>query len=304
MEGGKDADCIIEVWGFQQQGFLGTDRRNCFPARFTELSVLGAGEQRMHELYRFIDTQVQDAAMNMAIDEAVHTHHLRGDVPPTLRVFRWVQPSISLGRFQSLEREIDSDRCRQLGVALVRRPTGGRAVYHRGEFTYSIVTGKRDGVPAGVVAAYAYLAQGLIAALHSLGVPAVLSDERVSKQPSAACFASSTQADLTSGGFKLVGSAQVWKDDALLQQGSLPLDDRASEFFSMLRFPDESAREEALALYREKTSPLHSFIPDASWDDAANAFRSGFSTALQVTFMEVQLSSSEWELAHRLVEEK
>jgi hypothetical protein len=45
MEGGKDADCIIEVWGFQQQGFLGTDSRNCFPARFTELSVLGAGEQ-------------------------------------------------------------------------------------------------------------------------------------------------------------------------------------------------------------------------------------------------------------------
>ena len=73
MEGGKDADCIIEVWGFQQQGFLGTDNRNCFPARFTELSVLGAGERRMHELYRFIDTQVQDASMNMAIDEAVHT---------------------------------------------------------------------------------------------------------------------------------------------------------------------------------------------------------------------------------------
>src|SRR5205085_1285928 len=119
---------------------------------------LGAGEQRMHELYRFIDTQVQDAAMNMAIDEAVHTHHLRGDVPPTLRVFRWEQPSISLGRFQSVEREIESERCRQLGVALVRRPTGGRAVYHRDEFTYSIVIGKRYGVPAGVVAAYTYLA--------------------------------------------------------------------------------------------------------------------------------------------------
>src|SRR5205807_10260619 len=168
-------------------------------------------------------------------------------------------------RFQSIEREIDSDRCRQLGVALVRRPTGGRAVYHRDEFTYSIVTGKRDGIPAGVVAAYAYLAQGLIAALQSLGVPAVLSDERVSKQPSAACFASSTQADLTSGGFKLVGSAQVWKDDALLQQGSLPLDDRSAEFFGMLRFLNQDARQEALTQYREKTTPLHTFVPHASW---------------------------------------
>src|SRR3989441_6833511 len=229
----------------------------------------------MSEPYRFLNTYVQDAAMNMAIDESVLIHHLQGEAPPTLRVFRWSQPSISLGRFQSIEREILSEMCQQQGVALVRRPTGGRAVYHRDEFTYSIVTGKRDGVPAGVVAAYAYLAQGLIAALQSLGVPAILSDERVSKQPSAACFASSTQADLTSGGFKLVGSAQVWKDDALLQQGSLPLDDRAAEFFAMLRYPNEEVREEALALYREKTTPLHAFVPDASWDSVAKAFRGG-----------------------------
>src|SRR5437763_6960154 len=255
-------------------------------------------------VYRFLNTGVLDAATNMAIDEAVLLHHLRGASPPTLRVFRWSVPSISLGRFQSIEREILTDVCHQQGVALVRRPTGGRAVYHRDEFTYSIVIGKRHGVPAGVVAAYAYLAQGLIAALHSLGVPAVLSDERISKHPSAACFASSTQADLTSGGFKLVGSAQVWKDDALLQQGSLPLDDRAAEFFSMLRYPTETAREEALALYQEKTMPLRTFIPTASWEQVAGAFRSGFSRALQGEFAPGELSQSEWELAQQLVEEK
>ncbi len=159
----------------------------------------------MHKQYRFIDTQVQDAAMNMAIDESVLAHHLQGAVPPTLRVFRWSQPSISLGRFQSVEREILSEMCQQRGVALVRRPTGGRAVYHRDEFTYSIVISKRYGVPPGVVAAYAHLARGLLTALVNLGVQAELSDERVSKHPSAACFASSTQADLTSGGFKLIG---------------------------------------------------------------------------------------------------
>src|SRR5947209_9696650 len=258
----------------------------------------------MTEPYRFLNTGIQDAAMNMAIDEATLTHHLQGHAPPTLRVFRWSQPSISLGRLQSIEREILSDICQQQGVALVRRPTGGRAVYHRDEFTYSIVIGKRFGVPSGIVAAYAYLAQGLLAALNALGVRAELSDERVSKQPSAACFASTTQADLTSGGFKLVGSAQVWKDDALLQQGSLPLDDRASEFFSMLRYPDESACEEALAVYREKTTPLHTFVPAASWEQVAGAFRSGFSTALRAEFVPGALSQSEWELAQQLVEEK
>src|SRR5579863_4031704 len=258
----------------------------------------------MHESYRFLETGIQDAALNMAIDEAVLTHHLRGEAPPTLRVFRWRQPSISLGRFQSVEREIISERCQELGVALVRRPTGGRAVYHRDEFTYSIVIGKRYGVPSGVVAAYAYLAQGLLAAMQRLGVHAELSDERVSKHPSAACFASSTQADLTSGGYKLVGSAQVWKDDALLQQGSLPLDDRAAEFFSMLRFPSEETRAEALALYQEKTTPLHTFAPMVSWEDVAEAFRTGFSAALQDEFVPDTLSQSEWEMAHQLVEEK
>jgi len=258
----------------------------------------------MSEQYRFLNTHVQDAAMNMAIDESVLVHHLKGESPPTLRVFRWSQPSISLGRFQSVEREIVSELCQQRGVALVRRPTGGRAVYHLDEFTYSIVSSKRYGVPSGVIAAYAYLAQGLLAALAILGVQAELSDERISKHPSAACFASSTQADLTSGGFKLIGSAQVWKEDALLQQGSLPLDDRAIEFFTMLRFPNEASRDEALAQYDEKTTPLHTFVPGASWNDVADAFRRGFGAALQADFAHSTLSSSEWKLAYQLADEK
>lgn len=254
--------------------------------------------------YRFINTGVQDAALNMAIDEAILMHHIAGTVPPTLRVFRWRYPSISLGRFQHIEREMESTLCSQQGVVLVRRPTGGRAVYHRDEFTYSIVIGKRNGVPSGIVAAYAYLAQALIAALQELGVPAQLSEGRVSKQPSAACFAASTQADLTSAGYKLVGSAQVWKDDSLLQQGSLPLADRAAEFFALLRFPTEEARNQALVLYREKAIPLHAFAPHATWEDVAQAFHHGFSTVLHTQFLPDELSASEWELAHRLAEEK
>src|SRR6266849_7802331 len=132
----------------------------------------------MNTPYRFLNTGIQDAALNMAIDEAVLVHHLSGDAPPTLRVFRWSQPTISLGRFQDVEREILGATCQERGVALVRRPTGGRAVYHLDEFTYSIVIGKRYAVPSGVVAAYAYLAQGLIAALQILGVHAELSNER------------------------------------------------------------------------------------------------------------------------------
>src|SRR5260370_41424012 len=131
---------------------------------------------------------------------------------------------------------------------------------------------KLCGVAYGGGGDYAFLAQGLLAALTFLGVQAELSDGRVNKNPSAACFASSTQADLTCGGFKLIGSAQVWRDDTLLQQGSLPLNDRAAELFSLLRFSSEAARNKALALYSEKTAPLHTFAPYATWDTVASAF--------------------------------
>jgi lipoate-protein ligase A len=255
-------------------------------------------------MIRFIDTQTQDAAFNMAIDESILLHHLRGDVPPTLRVFSWTQTSISLGRFQNVGRELLQEECERAGIALVRRPTGGRAVYHRDEFTYSFVSSKAYGMPSGVVAAYAHLAQGIIAALGSLGVAAELSDGRADKHPSAACFASSTQADLTSGGFKLVGSAQVWKDDALLQQGSLPLEDRAAEFFSLLRFPDEAAREAALASYNEKTTPLRALLPEVTWEAVGAAFQQGFSTALQTKIQPAELTASEWKLAQELVDRK
>ncbi|GHO75448.1 octanoyltransferase LipM [Ktedonobacter sp. SOSP1-85] len=254
--------------------------------------------------YRFIHTGVQDAALNMAIDEAILLHHIEEKVPPTLRVFQWKQPAISLGRFQNVEREIEQEVCARENVAMVRRPTGGRAVYHRDEFTYSITIGKREGVPSGVVAAYAYLLQGLIQALQHLGLNAIISDERVSKTPSAACFASSTQADLTVDGFKLIGSAQVWKEASLLQQGSLPLGDRAAEFFSLLRFPSEEARSQALAQYNTKTAPLNAFAPQATWDEVAQAFRLGFSSFLEHEFVPGELLPSEWDLARQLVAEK
>ncbi|HEY0753573.1 MAG TPA: lipoate--protein ligase family protein [Ktedonobacteraceae bacterium] len=258
----------------------------------------------MSETYRFIDSGIQDAALNMAIDEAILVRHLQGQVPPTLRVFRWSRPSISLGRFQQVEREILSELCQQQQITLVRRPTGGRAVYHRDEFTYSFVSSKAYGIPSGIVAAYAHLAQSLIAALALLGVPAELSEGRVSKQPSAACFASATQADLTSGGFKLIGSAQVWKEDALLQQGSLPLADRSAEFYSLLSFPDEEARAAALELYREMTTPLRTFVPAITWAEVAQSFQTGFASALQVDFQVTDLSAEEWALARELAHEK
>jgi lipoate-protein ligase A len=248
--------------------------------------------------YRFLDTGVQSAALNMAIDEAILTFHLRGETPPTLRAFAWERPAISLGRFQDVTREILTEQCAEQGVDLVRRPTGGRAVLHVDEFTYSIIISTDYGVPSGVVPAYAWLAQGIIEALEPFGIYSEVSTNRMSKQQTAACFAFSTQADLTSNGRKLVGSAQVWKEQAVLQQGTVPLEERGALLFSLLNYPT------ALGAYREAAASVHTFAPGVTWQQMRDAFAQGFSGALGVLFEPASLTEGEWELARRLAETK
>ncbi len=254
--------------------------------------------------YRFLDTGVQSAALNMAIDEAILTFHLRGETPPTLRAFAWERPAISLGRFQDVEREILTDKAAEQGVDLVRRPTGGRAVLHVDEFTYSVTISTDYGVPSGVVPAYVWLAQGIIAALEPFGIYSEVSTNRMSKQQTAACFAFSTQADLTSNGRKLVGSAQVWKDQAVLQQGTVPLEERGALLFSLLNYPAEAERQIALGAYQEATASVHRFAPGVTWQQMGEAFRRGFSSALGMPFEPAALTEGEWALARRLAETK
>src|SRR5579885_2426562 len=254
--------------------------------------------------YRFLDSGASSAALNMAIDEAIQTFHLRGETPPTLRAFTWERPAISLGRFQDVEREILTEECAARGIDLVRRPTGGRAVLHVDEFTYSVTISTAYGVPSGVVAAYSWLAQGIIAALEEFGIYSEVSTNRVSKQQTAACFAFSTQADLTSNGRKLVGSAQVWKEETVLQQGTVPLEGRGPLLFSLLKYPTEEARQTALAAYQEATTSVRAFAPSATWEEVRDAFVRGFSTALGVPFEPMPLSDGEWNLACVLAKTK
>jgi lipoate-protein ligase A len=154
----------------------------------------------------------------MAVDDAMLEALREGRVPPTLRVYAWQAPTLSLGRAQVLDAELEA-RCMQRGVTVVRRPTGGRAVYPAGDFTYAIAV---EGLPAGVKASYAVLAEGLAEGLAGLGVATTMGE---ASRPgrSAACFASPTAADLKAGAAKLLGSAQVRRAGAVLQHGTLYL---------------------------------------------------------------------------------
>jgi len=162
-------------------------------------------------------------AWNMAVDDAL----LRDPQDCwTLRFYAWNTPTISIGYAQPLQRAVDEQLARRLHIPVVRRPTGGRAVLHADELTYSIAAPADHGALAGgVSASYRRIAAGLQAGLRRLG--AAVEVERTGVTPPSAhrgaCFSARTRYELSVGGRKLVGSAQRRRGGRLLQHGSLLL---------------------------------------------------------------------------------
>ncbi len=166
-----------------------------------------------------IDDGPAEGAWNMALDRAVQLAREAGDVPPTLRLYGWKRPTVTLGRFQSAD-GVDLPFCAEAGIDVVRRFTGGRGVLHDDEVTYSMVASTADGVPRGVAASYRALSAGLVEAYRALGVAAELTPRPRGSGASSACYLHATQADLSLGAAKLSGSAQVWYRETVLQHGS------------------------------------------------------------------------------------
>jgi len=183
------------------------------------------------EVWRYLDSGPQPGALSMATDEAMLEAHLRGETPPSLRVYTWHPRAVSLGRFQDAQASVDLDECRRLGADVVRRPTGGRAILHtEDEVTFSIVVSERRLGTKGVMN---------VAGLRLLGVDARLVERSAAGGPAAAhdpaCFAVKARCDLVVGTEKLLGSAQVHRDGAILQQNSLPLRIRLEDWGRLFR---------------------------------------------------------------------
>lgn len=173
--------------------------------------------------WRLLDTGARDGAWNMAVDVALMARARRTD-ESIFRVYAWDRPTLSFGRHEAACAHYDVAAIREAGVATVRRPTGGRALLHHREVTYSITAPMDAGVPLG--ASVRRFNQMLLRALRQLGVPAVEASETHEMRPEgAACFALPSAGELSLAGRKLVGSAQVRQDGALLQHGSILLDD-------------------------------------------------------------------------------
>lgn len=216
-------------------------------------------------VWRVIVDTAANGPWNMAVDRALLSMHSAGDAPPTLRLYRFSPPTVSLGRFQSLD-DVDAGYCSAHGIGICRRPTGGRGVLHDDELTYSIVAGLRDGIPRGVRDSYRYLSGALATAYRTLGIDAALT-ARDRGRRAGACYLHATGADLSIGAAKLSGSAQMWEHESCLQHGSFVITrdiDREARVF-MLESEDVGALRASTATIADATGrrPGHREIADA-----------------------------------------
>lgn len=180
-------------------------------------------------IWRLLVTEPADGATNMAIDEALWRGRQAATSPPTLRFFAWAPPTVSLGYGQPLDGHVDVAACRRLGVGLVRRPTGGSAIYHDGperELTYSVVASADDigGGARDLTYSYQWIGRALVAGLRSLDAPVEMVGVARGDAPAPAfCFARTGSCEIELAGRKVVGSAQRRYGRCFLQHGSVLL---------------------------------------------------------------------------------
>lgn len=233
----------------------------------------------------------------MAIDEAILHALADGMGCPTLRFYQWYPPCLSLGYNQPCS-DVDIEACARLGYTWVRRPTGGRAILHCDELTYSVIAPENEPrVQGGITESYRRLSQGLLAGLRILGADVFQPQEEkvLNAQQGAACFDTPSNYEITVEGKKLIGSAQVRRRGQVLQHGALPLYGDLDRIFACLRSSAgcRSLRDRAITLEQALGRAV-------SFEEVAQALAQGFSQALNLDLVENTLSEYELRLAEQL----
>jgi lipoate-protein ligase A len=235
-------------------------------------------------MWRFLDTGPATAAENMAKDEDFLRGAGRAETLPVLRFYTWSPPAVSLGRFQDAERSVNAEACRRHGIDIVRRITGGRAVLHKDELTYSIVAPVNYGLfPNDVLGTYKVIATGLLAGLRGLGIDA----EMVSRSgrhagmvksgtQEPACFSSPSWYEILARGRKIIGSAQRRVGGAFLQHGSILIGYDPGLEAEVI---PGGGMQDAVTCMRTELGR------EVRLEDVKMAFREGFSRSLEINYI-------------------
>ncbi|HLD43755.1 MAG TPA: biotin/lipoate A/B protein ligase family protein [Candidatus Nanoarchaeia archaeon] len=189
----------------------------------------------MNSVWRLIPLETHNAFMNMAIDEAI-TESVAAGGQPTIRFYQWDPSAVSIGYFQSLSQEVNEEACK--GMHIVRRRTGGGAVYHDAEITYSVIA--PESMFQGITESYHEICGWIIKSLGKLGIQAEFKPIN----------------DVIVQGKKISGNAQTRRNKVLLQHGTILYDVDVDKMFSLLRVPDEKIRDKVIASVKERVTSV------------------------------------------------
>jgi len=262
----------------------------------------------MNEKWRLVTHAPYSGALNMAIDESILLHVADHSVLPTLRLYAWYPFTLSLGHAQSFL-DVDMSSIKSLGYELVRRPTGGRAILHADELTYSVsVPDDNKLIMGSVLESYRTISSGLLKGLDLVGISSESklkdeSEKHLSKN--AVCFEYPSDYEITSNGKKLIGSAQARKNNGLLQHGAIPLYGDITRIIDTLSNIEDHEREVAKERLRMRATTISIAAEKRiTWRTMADALAVGFSETMGIQFIKSALTNSEIKKAKELVAEK
>ncbi|MGE7978849.1 lipoate--protein ligase family protein [Psychrobacillus sp. NPDC093200] len=257
----------------------------------------------------FIDSGPCAPSYNMALDEALLDWHSEGLIPPVIRFYEWNPATLSIGYFQSVEKEIDMEAVRRLGLGFVRRPTGGRGVLHEHELTYSVIVSEDyPDMPATVTEAYRVISEGLLKGFQSLGLEAYFSIpntpdklQALKNPKTAVCFDTPSWYELVVEGKKVAGSAQTRQKGVILQHGAILLDLDDEKLVQTFKFSTDEAREKVKKSINQKAVAINKLLQKPIPIDICKvAFRDGFSEALNVELVPFSLNEKQIEYVKTL----
>jgi len=253
------------------------------------------------DTWRFLNTGARDGYQNMAIDEVLATKSVPHDKRSVFRVYQWQPYAISLGYNQNPE-DLNLEKCKQDKIDVVRRPTGGRAVLHAEEVTYSIIISKEsDFFSSDVLTTYNLINKGILKGLQLIGVKAELVERYLSDTEKSSsykdkipCFSKSAKFEIAYEGKKLVGSAQRRYENSILQHGSILVGTfhlRLADYIAALKDTRVEKFREALA---EKTVSISQILSkQINYEKIAWAIKTGFQQCFEIYFFEGQLTPQE-----------
>lgn len=258
--------------------------------------------------WRLIEHPPAKGAWNMAVDEAILESVYNGASPPTLRLYAWQPACLSLGHAQRLS-EANIEILDQQGWDLVRRPTGGRAILHVDELTYSVIAHQSEPrVRGGVLESYLRLSKALLEALQKLGLSPEANENKSNNkppEPNPVCFEVPSNYEITVNGKKLIGSAQARRKEGILQHGALPLYGDLTRIITALRFKDADAQADAKTRLLDHATTVERELGQIiNWETASQAFQGAFQSVLNLDLEPGKLTETETQQAQQLVSEK